>query len=152
MKRKTIITALILLIFSFVFTACVSVSGRYVGDEGKAAEYYASGNTHYQKGNYDRAIADCTEAIRLNPNNGAAYNNRGKAYNGKGDYDRAIADCAEAIRLDPNIANPYRHRAFAYMNKGSFAQARADVDRALQINPDYQDAQTLSAELRQKGH
>jgi Tfp pilus assembly protein PilF len=38
------------------------------------------------------------------------------------------------------------------MNKGNFTQARADVNRALQLNPNYQDAQTLSAELRRRGH
>jgi tetratricopeptide (TPR) repeat protein len=54
------------------------------------------------KGDYDRAIADLTEAIRLDPKYVWAYASRGEAYRMKGDYDRAIADLTEAIRLDPN--------------------------------------------------
>jgi Tfp pilus assembly protein PilF len=38
------------------------------------------------------------------------------------------------------------------MKKGNFTQARADVNKALQLNPNYEDAKTLSAELRQKGY
>jgi len=38
------------------------------------------------------------------------------------------------------------------MQKGNFKQARADVNKALQLNPGYKEAQTLSAELRQKGY
>jgi tetratricopeptide (TPR) repeat protein len=68
------------------------------------------------------------------------------------DYDFAIADYTEAMRFDSNYEQPYRDRAYAYMQKGNYTQARADVDMALQISPDYQSAQTLSAELRERGY
>jgi tetratricopeptide (TPR) repeat protein len=51
------------------------------------------------KGDYDRAIADYTEAIRLDPGLALAYNNRGFAYSHKGDNDRAIADYDQAINV-----------------------------------------------------
>ncbi|MDR0628540.1 MAG: tetratricopeptide repeat protein [Treponema sp.] len=57
------------------------------------------------QGEYESAIADFTEAVRLNPNLAAAYNNRGNAYKDKEDYDRAIADYEAALRIDPNHAN-----------------------------------------------
>lgn len=53
-----------------------------------------------EKGDYDRAIADFDEAIRLDPKYAHAYENRAKAYASKGDYDRANTDRNEAIRLD----------------------------------------------------
>ena len=62
----------------------------------------------------DRAIADYTEAIRLDPKYANAYSNRGVAYSDKGDKDRAIADFTEAIRLDPKYADAYNNRGFAY--------------------------------------
>jgi tetratricopeptide (TPR) repeat protein len=117
-----------------------------------AIAYNSRGMVYYNKGDYDHAIGDFDEAIRLNPNYGIAYNNRGSAYNNKGDYDHAIVNLDQSIRLVQNIANPYRHRAYAYMQKGNFTQARVDVDMALQINPDYQSAQTLSDELRERGY
>lgn len=49
----------------------------------------------------DRAIADYTAAIRLDPKYANAYFNRGNGYNSKNDTARAIADYTEVIRLDP---------------------------------------------------
>ena len=44
-------------------------------------------------GQYQRAIEDYNEAIRLKPNNAIAYANRCGAYCGLGQYQRAIEDC-----------------------------------------------------------
>jgi tetratricopeptide (TPR) repeat protein len=49
----------------------------------------------------DRAIADFSEAIRLNPLFASAYHERGVAHRAKGDHTRAVADQEVAIRLDP---------------------------------------------------
>jgi tetratricopeptide (TPR) repeat protein len=62
------------------------------------------GNGRKNNEDYDRAIEDYTEALRLNPNDAEAYNNRGVAYRHKGDYDRAIADYEAALRINPNFA------------------------------------------------
>jgi tetratricopeptide (TPR) repeat protein len=42
----------------------------------------------------DKAIADCNQAIKLDPKFTWAYSDRCWAYNIKGDYDSAIADCS----------------------------------------------------------
>ena len=69
---------------------------------GKPSVNYNNRGTAYRKnGDWERAIADYTEAIRLDPKYTHAYNNRGTAYGGKGDMGRAIADLTEAIRLEP---------------------------------------------------
>jgi len=108
--------------------------------------------TYYNKHDWDRAIADFNQQIRLDPKDADAYKFRAFAYNAKGDWDRAIADFTEAIRLGQNNVDTYNERGFAYMNKGNFTQARADVNRALRINPNYEDAKSLSEELRKKGY
>jgi tetratricopeptide (TPR) repeat protein len=51
--------------------------------------YLNGGNFYQSKGDHDRAIADYTKAIELDPKFTAAYNNRGKAYERKGGYDGA---------------------------------------------------------------
>ena len=57
-------------------------------------------STHYEREDYDRAIADFDQAIRLDAKNANAFYNRGIAYHEKHDYDRAIADFDQAIKLD----------------------------------------------------
>ena len=59
-------------------------------------------NRRVKKDDYDNAIADYTEALRINPNSDVAYYCRGNAYRAKGDIERAIADHEEAVRLKPD--------------------------------------------------
>jgi tetratricopeptide (TPR) repeat protein len=85
--------------------------------------------------NYDGAIADFTQAIRLNPNDASYYRRRGYAYGSKRDYDRAIADFTEAIRLNPNSFIYYYDRGEAYYNKGDYDRAIADFTQTIQMDP-----------------
>ena len=50
---------------------------------------------------WDRAVADYSEAIRLEPQNMSYYRARSNAWFGKGDQDKAIRDIDEAIPLKP---------------------------------------------------
>jgi tetratricopeptide (TPR) repeat protein len=52
---------------------------------------------------FDNAIADYTEAIRLDPKLGEAYHYRGLLYQAKGDHRQAEADMAEAKRLTTKL-------------------------------------------------
>ena len=51
-----------------------------------------------------KALADFTEAIRLDPllNDANCFALRGELYLARKEYDRAIADLATALRIDPN--------------------------------------------------
>jgi lipoprotein NlpI len=102
-----------------------------------AVAFSDRGIAYARKGQYDRAIEDLDQAIRLNPNYAAAFNNRGSAYSAKGDLDRAIADYREAIRLDPKIAAAFNNRGFAYSWKGDLDRAIADHSEAIRLNPKY---------------
>jgi len=54
-----------------------------------------------QAGDYDRAIADYTQTIRLDPDFTGAYSGRGLAYEGKGDTAKALADYRKALTVAP---------------------------------------------------
>lgn len=54
---------------------------------------FRQAQTDYQKGDYDKAIADCSKAIELDPKLAEAYVYRGVVFCEKGDHDKAIADC-----------------------------------------------------------
>jgi uncharacterized caspase-like protein len=99
------------------------------------AAAFDRGYEHFKKKDFDRAIADYGEAIRLNPSFAQAYDGRGSAYRYKGDFDRAIADYSVAIRLDPSFAQAYDGRGSAYRDKGDFDRAITDLNEAIRLNP-----------------
>ncbi|MDR1326259.1 MAG: tetratricopeptide repeat protein [Treponema sp.] len=97
---------------------------------------FTSGDANRNMGNYDQAIDDYNQTIRVEPNYAAAYNNRGRSYYAKGDYDKAIADFNQAITLDPNYADAYNNRGRAYYAKGDLDRALADYNQAITLDPE----------------
>ncbi len=51
------------------------------------------------KGDYDKAIADCTNAIQLEPEGAMLYAARACVYRAKGEYAKADEDSARAKKL-----------------------------------------------------
>ncbi len=97
--------------------------------------YNYLGNAYGKKKDYDRAIADFNQAIKIDPNYAKPYNNRGLAYYYKKDYDRAFADFNQALKLDPSFAIAYNNRGLAYGEKKDYDRAIADFNQALKLDP-----------------
>ena len=57
-----------------------------------AYDYYTKGLSQYDRCEYERAIENFGEAIRLNPQYALAYSYRGLVYYYLGQYERAIED------------------------------------------------------------
>ena len=53
---------------------------------------YNSGTEYLEQEQYNQAIVDFDEAIRLDPQYANAYYNRGRAYRKRGLYEQAILD------------------------------------------------------------
>jgi hypothetical protein len=77
-----------------------------------ARAYNTRGMILQAKGEYDVAIGDFNEAIRLDPHFKWAFRNRGNAWKAKNEFDKAIADYNEAIRLDPKFIAAWGSRAW----------------------------------------
>ena len=101
----------------------------------RARAYLYRGSALRAKGEQDRAIADYTEAIRLDPKLREAYNNRGLAWRSKGDTERAVADFTQAIRIDPKYAMAYSNRAETFRLAGDYDRALPDFNEAIRLNP-----------------
>jgi tetratricopeptide (TPR) repeat protein len=81
-------------------TACTRAiqSGRFSGSE-LAGIYDNRAIELRQQGEFDRAIADYTAAIRIDAELPGAYTGRGLAYEGKAQADKAKADYRTALAL-----------------------------------------------------
>jgi tetratricopeptide (TPR) repeat protein len=113
--------------------SAVIKAGRDRGE--KLAEAYSSRGVAYRlKGEYDRAIQDYGQAIKLDAKSATAYANRGVAYDNKGEYDRAIQDYDQAIKLKPS-AEVHFNRGNAYLGKGQHDHAIDDYNQALKLKP-----------------
>jgi hypothetical protein len=115
-----------------------------------AVALFNEGSSHYQKNEYDDAIADYTAAIARGLNDPAVYVNRGLAYSVQHESDLAIADFSKAIEINKNYALAYASRGSEYMLKGDKVSARADLQRAHDLDPNGeigQKAQKILTEL-----
>src|SRR5262249_54047897 len=112
--------------------------------------YDKRGMAFASKREYDTAITDYNEAIRLDPTLAAAFNHRGNAHYAKGDDDRAIADYNEAIRLDPQFVLAYRNRGISNEKKGELEKALADYKTVKTLNPQHQEALAREARIEQQ--
>ncbi len=132
-----------------MITGCTMVleGGIEESTGNRAIAHYNRGLAYLDKDEYDRAIADLSEAIRLKRDYAEAFNNRGIAYIRKGEYDRAIADLNEAIRLKPDHAKAFLNRGGAYFGKDDYDRAIADLNEAIRLRPDYAKAFMSRSEI-----
>src|SRR5262245_59675290 len=90
--------------------------------------YNNRGNAYSTKGEYDRAVQDYDQSIKLNPNYARAINHRGVAYQKKREYDRAIEYFDASIKLDPDYSIAFTNRAQTYLERANTpARSRTTV-------------------------
>ncbi len=117
----------------FLFNRTVPKNPNY------ADVYNNQGFAKYQLKDYQGAIDDYTEAIRIDPNNAYAYNNRGNAKSELKDYQGAIADYNQAINLNRNYAYAYNNRGNVKRKLKDYQGAIADYTQAIRIDPNNAD-------------
>src|SRR5260370_8008814 len=90
----------------------VAQGDPHATETAKANALIKSGNQKMRDGDFDGAIADFNEVIKIDkifPENvqSATYLNRGLAFQKKGDLDAALADFNKPIKLSSNNSYPY---------------------------------------------
>lgn len=86
---------------------------------------------------YDKALVDYTQAIKLAPRYADLYFDRGNVRFARKEYDKALADYDEAVRLDSREAAPFRARGFARYTLKEYSKAVADYEEAIRLNPKF---------------
>ncbi len=90
-----------------------------------------------EKKDYEPAVKDLTELVRLEPGNSEAFATRAHALVMLGNYDGAIADSSRAIELNSNFGVAYYLRGLAKMwnGKPDMQGALADFAKLIRLEP-----------------
>jgi lipoprotein NlpI len=88
-----------------------------------------------ERGDYDRAIKDLDESVKLNPSASRSIDTRGWEYVRKFDYKQAIRDFDQSIQLDPKNDYAYSNRGIARFLSGDFANAESDFAMSERLAP-----------------
>ena len=95
----------------------------------------------YKLEQFRDAVADCTEAFRLDPKSAEAYYLRGVIRSESlGDNRKAVSDFDQAIVLDPKYASAYLKRGNARFRLGDQKGGLNDYSRAISLDPSAGDA------------
>ncbi|MBK9748920.1 MAG: tetratricopeptide repeat protein [Chloroflexi bacterium] len=109
-----------------------------IGEASRAA--LNRGDSQSELGNYDAAIMEYTEAIRLNSMLADAYAGRGIAYAHIGNLQSAAADLSQAIELAPDSAQAYYYRGNVSSQLAQYENALTDYSRAIELEPTFANA------------
>jgi len=111
-------------------------SGKRANDESPSqnvAFYLVRGERWLRGGDFDPAITDFGQAIRLQPDNALGYQLRGNAWSGKGELDRALVDYDVAINFEPKNPDLLRDRGILWRRRGDLDRALVDFDHAIRL-------------------
>ena len=145
-----------LLILAFVLTLGVACFSE--PDPLREAEsYLKKGNAHVDAGfkaktsedheefvmQWERAIDDYDEAIRLDPFYAEAFFNRGIAQNGLLQFELGIEDLDKALLLDPQMNDAYHWKCYSYWELGKWELAIQNCDEFIRVYPESADSYRL---------
>jgi len=89
------------------------------------------------KSDFEHAIQDFDQAVRLAPDDAEAHDNLGVALMGKGDADGAIKEYQEALHIRPDYAEAHYNLGNVLELKGNLDAAIQQYREALRIKSDY---------------
>src|SRR5213593_608805 len=102
---------------------------KYASD--LAAVYQGRGYAAAKNQQFQEAVQDFTEALKIKSNDPRIYEQRAAAEMKVYDYDKALADYSEASKLKPNEVRYYNYRAYIYETKEDTQNSMAETDKAL---------------------
>jgi serine/threonine-protein phosphatase 6 regulatory ankyrin repeat subunit B len=88
---------------------------------------------------WDKAIADYSKAIDLDPNNVHAWRARGSSYMKIKRWDEVATDYSKAIELEPEDWWSWHERGFAYIQLGQWDKVVTDYSKVIELKPEVAD-------------
>jgi Tfp pilus assembly protein PilF len=98
-------------------------------------QYVYRGAIHFSQGEYQQALADFSEAIKIDPRRVDAIGNRGEVRRSMGDLDGSLADFTRVIELEPKVGTRYCQRGVVWLLKEKDTEAQNDFRRCAELDP-----------------
>ena len=117
--------------FFLVFSICLLLSA-YTNINQERME---QGLSFLQTQDYNSALIEFTNEIKVNPDNASAYNYRGVVKAKQGDFDGSLSDYDMSIRLESKSSETFGNRGIARARTGDVEGAIRDFNEAIQIDP-----------------
>lgn len=112
-----------------------------------AAARFELGNSLYESGQFDQAVAAFLGAIELDPNYQAAYANLGVVYYQQQKFDLAASQYQKALELDPNDGDVAYNLGVLYLQQALSKSNQPDPQLLNKAVTQLQQAQQISPEL-----
>jgi tetratricopeptide (TPR) repeat protein len=106
----------------------------------EASRLVSAGVAYGMAGQFDKAIADLREAVRLDSKDADAWNNLGLYLSDAGQIALSLEALDKALALRPAFDKAWYNRGNALAKGGDFRAALGDYSKALNISPAYTDA------------
>jgi ppGpp synthetase/RelA/SpoT-type nucleotidyltranferase len=103
--------------------------------------YNHRGLVYFTLSEYDKAIADFSKAIEIEPRDIRVYTNRGLAFRMLKRYDDSLRDFNRSLELNPLWPDTFYGRSLTYYDLGDIQHALEDCDKAISLKPDFKQAQ-----------
>lgn len=130
----------------------IAFHSELMNSQPQTAQLLRRAKAHELNFDWDAAIKDYDEMIKLSPQTYSYYNNRANYFSRKRDFQKALEGYDEALRLSPNAYIPLGNRAGVFNNLREWDKAIEAYDRALKANPNYARAYSgKSTAWREKG-
>lgn len=108
-----------------------------------AEDYFYRGFAFYENENYERAIADFTQALKIEEDV-VVYYYRGYSYLQLNQYQKSLADANRGMQLDPKDPDFYYLRAINYWILDKNIDAISDLQQAVIMYQQKGDQETVN--------
>jgi tetratricopeptide (TPR) repeat protein len=127
------------------FRKAAGMNGKWNRDLSAALQH--RGLTRLKENKFPEAIADFTDALKLNPRDAGILERRAYVEMKINDFDKALADYSEAIKINPREPRYYNLRSYIYETKNDTKNAMADTDHVLKMDPNNAEAKARKDRL-----
>ncbi len=101
-----------------------------------SSTYVAEGWNQICTGQFDKAIASLSSAVKLNPSDTKAMALLGWAYSYQGMYEEALGVCLKVLQMEPNNDGVRNNLGFVCLKKGIYGEAIEHLSKVIKSGKD----------------